>query len=173
MRFAGGKWQAMKMVLRLSIAKPCEPLHCVPRPSPTQTTSPTSADLNINADICRPYFSTSPSFYLQMVGTARVMNDCRQVGSIYTNPIVLVAVGDSSTISLNHPPGGNLSRYRPGREGSIHQTGQSSRSQLSKQDNPYQTIGPPLNTIMFPPTQLISLDPAWVGSYSVCKSLRK
>lgn len=117
-----------------------------------------------------------------------MINDCGQVGSIYTNTIVSVAAGDLSTISLNLPPGATF-----------HDTDRDQIEAFTKpvkvadldcpswgiknSPGPDRTVGPPFNPIILPPTQLITLDPAWlgctsypsiawVGSYGVCKSLR-
>lgn len=141
----------------------------------------------MKADICRPYSSTSPSFYLQIIGTARVINDCGRVGAVYTNPIVPVAAGDLSTISLNLPLGATF-----------HDTDRGDMEAFTKpvkvadldcpswginnSPGPYRTVGPPFNPIILPPIQLISIDfdwiacaysdVAWVGSNGICKSLR-
>ena len=41
--------------------------------------------------------STSPSFYLEVVGTAAVTDLCGPVGSTYTNPIIAIPPGQLST----------------------------------------------------------------------------
>lgn len=136
--------------------------------------------------------STSPSLYLQIVGTARVINDCGQVGSIYTDAIVAVPDGDLSTISLDLSIGAS---FEDANRGNIR--AHTKRLKVADlacptwglEDSPhrdlyeYTTVGYPFNPIIVPPSQLISLDSAWlqctsypqiawVGHGGICTSLR-
>lgn len=136
--------------------------------------------------------STSPSLYLQIVGTARVINDCGQVGSIYTDAIVAVPDGDLSTISLDLSIGASFDDANRD-----HIQAHTKRLQVADlacptwglEDSPrkdlyeYTTVGYPFNPIIVPPSQLISLDSAWlqctsypriawVGQGGICTSLR-
>ena len=108
-----------------------------------------------------------------------MINDCGQVGSIYTNAIVSVAAGDLSTISLNLPLGATFhDTDRDEIEAFTKPVKEADRDcprwGIKNSSGLYRTVGPPFNPIILPPTQLITLDPyiAWVGSDGVCKSLR-
>ncbi|MCJ1426494.1 hypothetical protein MMC29_004397 [Sticta canariensis] len=139
------------------------------------------------------YTFTSPSLYLQIVGTARVINDCGQVGSVYTDAIVAVPDGDLSTISLDLSIGASFqdaNRINIPAHTKPLRVADLACPTWGLEDSPhrndlygYTTVGYPFNPIIVPPSQLISLDSAWlqctsyprvawVGAGGICKSLR-
>ena len=113
--------------------------------------------------------STSPSFYLHIVGPASVSDSCGTVGSVYTDPIVAVPLGNLSTVSLQLPPGVNFVNNGKNRAGVNSWTeavrtedllcptwGLANRSEVDR-----VTVGPLFNPIIHPPPELVSFDPAW------------
>lgn len=116
--------------------------------------------------------STSPSFYLEMVGTASVRDSCGQVGSIYTNAIVAVPSDGLSTISLDLPIGASFINRNYGRETIASYTKQVRLKDLAcptwglmNADNltsqQFATVGSPFFPIIHPPSELNSFDHAW------------
>ncbi|MCJ1261022.1 hypothetical protein MMC22_000886, partial [Lobaria immixta] len=139
------------------------------------------------------YTFTSPSLYLQIVGTARVKNDCGPVGSVYTDAIVAVPDGDLSTISLEVSIGASFNNWDRGNipaHTNALKVADLACPTWGLKDSPhgddygYTTVGYPFNPIIVPPLQLISLDSswlkctsypnvAWIGDYDgICRSLR-
>ena len=116
------------------------------------------------------YVSTSPSFYLQMVGTASMQDSCGQVGSVYTNAIVPVPRDGLSTISLNLSIGETFMNRDYWRENIASYTKQVKLEDLAcptwglmnaGTGNDYATVGDPFFPIIHPPSELLSFDPAW------------
>lgn len=114
--------------------------------------------------------STSPSFYLQMVGTASMQDSCGQVGSVYTNAIVPVPRDGLSTISLNLSIGETFMNRDYWRANIASYTKQVRLEDLAcptwglmnaETDGNYVTVGSPFFPIIHPPSELLSFDPAW------------
>lgn len=134
--------------------------------------------------------STSPSLYLQIVGTARVENDCGLVGSIYTDAIVAVPDGDLSTVSLELSIGASFDYENRGfitaHTNALKVADLACPTWGLKDGDHYgsRTVGYPFNPIIVPPSQLISLDSSWLkctsypdvawigGLDGICRSLR-
>ncbi|MCJ1292886.1 hypothetical protein MMC34_004439 [Xylographa carneopallida] len=109
-------------------------------------------------------FRTSPTLYLQIIGTARVTDFCGPLGSVYTNTIIPVAT--LSTLSYDVPIGGAI----------VNPTAAITKP-LNTADLACPTwgieppnggllgsiVGPPFLPIIAPPPELLSLDPAWVS----------
>lgn len=121
-------------------------------------------------------FSTSPSVYLEIVGTAAVADSCAPLGAVHTNSIVAVPPGGLMTYSpLVHltvgeevlDPNGVIGEPFIGYQKSLN---------LAELDCPtfglgrttgangrvYQTFGPPYLPAIIPPREILSLDPAWL-----------
>ena len=140
-----------------------------------------------------PRVSTSPSLYLQIVGTARVTNDCGVVGSVYTDAIVAVPDGELSTVSLDIPIGASFDNWarpdvksytKPLKVADLACPTWGLKDSHDKDPYRYTTVGAPFNPIIVPPSQLISLDSEWLqctsypgvvwvgGDKGICQSLR-
>ena len=129
------------------------------------------------------YYSTSPSIYLQLVGTATVVNQCTTVGPVLTNPIVSLAPGGLSTwqpagqivnevaqvgMIWNDPKGGNLQEMidigvgvAPIDVKDLACPTWGLGYSTSDDGTVITTIGPPYLPIIIPPMSVFSLDPTW------------
>ncbi|MCJ1386280.1 hypothetical protein MMC17_009406 [Xylographa soralifera] len=118
----------------------------------------------IGTAIISGYTLTSPTLYLQVIGTARVTDFCGQVGSVHSNTIIPVAA--LSTLSYDVPLGGSIDNVQA-----------AITKPLNTADLAYPTwgieppnggligsiVGPPFLPIIAPPPELLSLDPAWAS----------
>lgn len=117
----------------------------------------------------------------QVIGTLSVIDSCSSIGKAYTNPIIPVAPGKLSTISLDIPLGftfndrafyrTNVSSYTKAvrTEDLLCPTwglGNVNASEYFKQS----TVGPPYNPIIDPPAELLTFDPG--KSYCTIDSVR-
>lgn len=118
--------------------------------------------------------STSPSAYLEIVGTAAVRDQCDTVGAVLTNPIIALPPGQISTYSPQFPftigetyydPNGVIGGQFLGHVNSLRTAdlacptfglGLSTSGGVT-----YTTYGPPFLPIIVPPPQLLDLDPEW------------
>ena len=132
------------------------------------------------------YCSTSPSIYLQLVGTATVVNQCTTVGPLLTNPIVSLAPGGLSTWQpgsqyegnsdvpvddgeiWNDPKGGNLQEVidigvgiAPIDVKDLACPTWGLGYSTSDDGTVITTIGPPYLPVIIPPMSVFSLDPIW------------
>ena len=124
------------------------------------------------------FLSTSPSFYLSLVGTASVQDSCGQVSSVYTNTVIPVPIGGLSTISLDVPIGAsfvNRAEYRGVNHDSNWTDFLSYTKQVRVEDlacltwslmkledkNGYATVGLPFFPIIHPPSEISTIDCAW------------
>ena len=118
-------------------------------------------------------FSTSPSIYLQVLGTASMIDSCGPVGASYTSPIIAIPSGGLYTISLDVPIGGTF-YYDPkyGMEGSTKQVEVTDLAcptwrigTATVADMTYygygRVVGPPFFPLVSPPPELLSFDPSW------------
>ena len=140
--------------------------------------------VSLYADV---YCSTSPSIYLQLVGTATVVDQCTTVGPMLTNPIISLAPGGLSTwqpvghggngdlpITVgeiwNDPKGGNLQEFIDMRVGIAPMDVRDLACptwglgySTSDDGTVITTIGPPYLPIIIPPMGVFSLDPKWAS----------
>lgn len=112
--------------------------------------------------------STSPSLYLEIVGTAKVTDFCGQVGSIYTN--ITFPVSALSTISYNVPIGSPIASDSIDPEGGITKVLNTADLACPTWgiETPNggllgYTVGPPFLPIIVPPPELLSFDPSWAS----------
>lgn len=120
-------------------------------------------------------FSTSPSVYLEIVGTAAVADSCAPLGAVLTNPIVAVPPGELMTYSPQFPftvgqkyfdPNGVLGNQflgfkKPLNIAELECPTFGVGPATSADGRVYQTYGPPYLPIIIPPRQILTLDPAW------------
>ncbi len=131
--------------------------------------------------------STSPSLYLQVLGTAAASDMCTSVGPVLTGPIITLAPGELSTWATLTTPQEMFkdytSQYGPGATW-VMTTGMDfeflgtmepldvkdlacptwglGRS-TSANGTVVTTIGPPFLPLIIPPYQALSLDPTWAS----------
>ncbi|MCJ1463653.1 hypothetical protein MMC07_002261 [Pseudocyphellaria aurata] len=120
-------------------------------------------------------YSTSPSVYLEIVGTAAVSDSCAPVGAVLTNPIVAVPPGVLMTYSPQFPftvgqeytdPNGVIGGQFLGFKKSLNIAELECPTfgvgpATSANGRVYRTYGHPYLPIIIPPQQILSLDPAW------------
>ena len=129
-------------------------------------------------------FSTSPSVYLQILGTAVASDECTVVGPTLTSPILSFPPGALST--WKPPPASDFGYTESFAVGDIWQDpnwalagGGYSFSPLTIKDlacptwglgrstsadgSVITTIGPPWLPLIAPPMELLSLDPTWAS----------
>ena len=112
---------------------------------------------------------TSPSIYLQMIGTAQVWDKCGAVGPVRTNEIVPVRSEDLSSASFELPIGVSTFDLLGLPFAPIEHQKQVKVADLMcptwgvNGGNGYgmYTVGPPFLPIIYPPPNLLYLDPAW------------
>ena len=130
------------------------------------------------------YYSTSPSIYLQLVGTATVVDQCTTVGPMLTNPIIGIAPGGLSTWQpfsqnggndgfgagdiWNNPKGGNLQETPDFGAGiapidvrDLAYPTWGLGTSTSDDGTIITTIGPPYLPVVILPMSVFSLDPTW------------
>ncbi len=127
--------------------------------------------------------STSPSLYLEIVGTAAISDQCGTFGNVLTNPFVTLAPGQLSTYSIQSELEKSGQCYVD-IQGLFGYGFQGFAKPLNVADlacptfglgpgtdsdgQPCRTIGPPYLPLIIPPSQVLSLDPGWLQS---CKGL--
>ena len=129
-------------------------------------------------------FSTSPSIYLEVVGTVSVYDRCAQIGPNRTSFIVPISSGGLSTISYDFPVGSTF--YDPnngkidGAAGSVQAidvanfacptwgigpvtkpSSYMSNGIVHFTTETYRTVGYPFNPLIVPPKELQYFDSAW------------
>lgn len=119
------------------------------------------------------YISTSPSFYLEMVGTASMQDSCGRVGSVYTNAIVPVPSDGLSTISLNLSIGASFMNREYWRKEVSPIASYTKQVRLEDLACPtwglmnaeingsMVTVGSPFFPIIHPPSEVTAFDHAW------------
>ena len=135
--------------------------------------------------------STSPSLYLQVLGTAAASDQCTTIGPVLTDPIITLAPGDLSTwgtIPVSDPADpctlgqtwgvdcgpDMMALYAYGTFAPLNvrdlacPTWGLGRS-TSGDGTVVTTIGPPFLPVIVPPKQALSLDPVWE---SMCAGIR-
>ena len=119
--------------------------------------------------------STSPSVYLEIVGTAAVADSCAPVGAVLTNPIIALPPGELMTYSNLFPftvgeeyqdPNGILGNQFLGHKKPLNIAELECPTfgvglATSADGRVYRTYGPPYLPIIIPPRQIFSLDPMW------------
>ena len=119
--------------------------------------------------------STSPSFYLEVVGTAAVTDLCGPVGSIYTNPIIAIPPGQLSTYEnpVYYPigseyrdingvfGGGFLGTVKPLHVANLACPTWGLGRSTNKDGIVHTTVGSPWLPLIVPPRQVLALDPDW------------
>ena len=118
--------------------------------------------------------STSPSIYLEIVGTAAINDQCGPLGVTLTNPWVAIPSGQLSTYSEDLQPLGSCYDDIQGFGWMFEGTTKSLNvadlecptfglGPGTKTDGkPCRTIGPPYLPLIVPPPQVLSLDPGWL-----------
>ena len=129
-----------------------------------------SLDFSTYAD-----FSTSPSVYVAVVGTAAVEDQCGPLGSTLTNPIVALNPGELSTYEdtfrtaigekwydANGVIGGQfLGTAKRWNVADLTSPTWGVGIRTSDNGDVYYTVGPPFLPLIIPPPQFLSLDPEW------------
>lgn len=120
-------------------------------------------------------FSTSPSVYLEIVGTAAVADSCAPVGAVFTNPIIALPPGELMTYSPQFPFTVGEKYFDPNGVFGNQFLGFKKPLNIAELECPtfgvglatsadgrvYRTYGPPYLPIVIPPRQIFSLDPTW------------
>ncbi|KAK0515420.1 hypothetical protein JMJ35_001454 [Cladonia borealis] len=121
---------------------------------------------------------TSPSLYLQVVGTASVHDECTTVGPVLTSPIITLAPGELSTWA---PFSEDMSWFSSGHalaeidDEMVREFGAAKPLLIkdlacptwglgmstSADGTSFAAVGPPFLPVIIPPTQAFTLDPAW------------
>ena len=128
-------------------------------------------------------YSTSPSLYIQLMGTAAVHDRCTTVGPNLTNPIITLAPGELST--WKPPVSNDFAEYDNFTAGEVWNDPIAIPSyddtegiapldvkdlacptwglgkSTSADGTVVLTIGPPWLPLIIPPIQIFSLDPIW------------
>ncbi|KAM0798562.1 hypothetical protein BDR22DRAFT_974426 [Usnea florida] len=117
---------------------------------------------------------TSPSLYLEIVGTAAISDQCGPVGATLTNPWVAVPSGQLATYSEGLQSLGqcydDIQGFGWGFEGTTKTLNVADLEcptfglgpGTSSNGKPCRTIGPPYLPLIVPPSQVLSLDPGWL-----------
>lgn len=109
---------------------------------------------------------------MQIIGTAKVSDDCGRIGPIRTNAIIPVRSEDLSSVSFELPIGSSTFDFGfPVAEGVEHRKPVKVADLMCPtwgvngnwrtNTNYMYTVGPPFNPIIYPPPDLLYLDPAW------------
>ena len=124
--------------------------------------------------------STSPSVYLQVVGTAAMKDECGSLGPELSNPIITL---QPNVLSTYVPPYYSIgSTYTDPNLNDQYFAGHAEPLTIadlqcptfglgiktSDDGNLYTTVGPPWLPIIIPPPEVFTLDPTWE---SVCTDL--
>ena len=127
-------------------------------------------------------FSTSPSVYLEVVGTAAIKDECGSFGPTLTNPIITLppnvlstyippdySIGSTYTDPNVHDgPDGFVGRAEPLKIADLQCPSFGLGVGTSVDGSVYTTVGPPWLPIIIPPPQVFTLDPVWE---SICTDL--
>lgn len=117
---------------------------------------------------------TSPSLYLEIVGTAAISDQCGPVGATLTNPWVALPSGQLATYSEGLQSLGqcydDIQGFGWGFEGTTKSLNVADLEcptfglgpGTSSNGEPCRTIGPPYLPLIVPPSQVLSLDPGWL-----------
>ena len=126
--------------------------------------------------------STSPSVYLQVVGTAAIKDECGSFGPRLTNPIITLppdvlstyvppyySVGSTYTDpNVQNGPRGFVGRKERLKIADLQCPTFGLGLETSADGSVYTTVGPPWLPIIIPPPEVFTLDPMWE---SVCTDL--
>ena len=126
--------------------------------------------------------STSPSIYLEVVGTAAVKDECGSLGPTLTNPIITLppnvlstyippdyAIGSTYTDPNVHDgPDGFVGRAEPLKIADLQCPTFGLGVGTSADGSVYTTVGPPWLPIIIPPPEVFTLHPVWE---SICTDL--
>lgn len=117
---------------------------------------------------------TSPTAYLEILGTAAARDSCGPLGSTYTNPIIAIGTEGFSSLSWDVPLGGTfIPKSFPG-DTTIH-TKPVNTADLAcptwgigtgfhtAERGQFLVVEPPFNPIILAPKELLSYDPAWAN----------
>ncbi|MCJ1265544.1 hypothetical protein MMC22_005424 [Lobaria immixta] len=125
-------------------------------------------DDGVGIAVISGYTFTSPSLYLEVIGTAKVTDFCGQIGSVYTN--ITFPVSALSTISYNVPIGSPIVSDRIDPSGGITKILNTADLACPTWgiETPNggllgYTVGPPFLPIIVPPPELLSFDPSWAS----------
>ena len=119
--------------------------------------------------------STSPSYYIEVVGTAAVTDLCGPVGATYTNPIIAVPPDQLSTYEnpVYYPVGseyrdingvfggGFLGAVKPLHVADLACPTWGLGRSTNKDGTVHTTVGPPWLPLIVPPREILALDPDW------------
>lgn len=119
--------------------------------------------------------STSPSLYLEVVGTAAVSDQCGGVGGTLTNPYIAIPPGSLSTMSLpsylysiggdyvdpSRNLGVNMGIFKPLNVADLECPTFGLGLATGTDGTVRTTVGPPYLPIIIPPPQALTLDPDW------------
>ena len=120
-------------------------------------------------------FSTSPSLYLEVVGTAAVSDQCGGIGGTLTNPYIAIPPGGLTTMSLpkylysvggeyvdpSRNLGVNLGIFKALNVADLECPTFGLGLATGTDGTVRTTVGPPYLPIIIPPSQALSLDPDW------------
>ena len=129
-------------------------------------------------------YSTSPSIYLQLMGTATVQDQCTTVGPKLINPIITLAPGELSTwvpvddgpftvgqiwddpSQVPDPNAALAPRagIAPLKVKDLACPTWGLGTSIATNGTAYTTIGPPWLPLIVPPTNIFSLDPIWAAT---------
>ncbi|MCJ1478389.1 hypothetical protein MMC13_007069 [Lambiella insularis] len=183
-------WGVLNAQIRLAYFPEASGRNCSSKPLPGAVTS--SASLPVSSGIARRQASngstvvidgftfTSPSLYVEVVGTASVHDSCGPLGPVLTSATVAVPSGGLSTVSYDIPSGnfwnGDPSQYpaftkqlnvedlacptwglsNPITDPAILQSISAYQPGLI-----YRSVGPPYNPLVVPPKELLAAAPEW------------
>ena len=126
--------------------------------------------------------STSPSVYLEVVGTAAIKDECGSFGPTLTNPIITLppnvlstyippdySIGSTYTDPNVHDgPDAFVGRAEPLKIADLQCPTFGLGVGTSADGTVYTTVGPPWLPIIIPPPEIFTLDPVWE---SICTDL--
>lgn len=126
--------------------------------------------------------STSPSVYLEVVGTAAIKDECGSFGPMLTNPIITLPPNVLSTYvppsyslgstytdpNVQNGPEGFVGRAEPLKIADLQCPTFGLGVGTSADGSVHTTVGPPWLPIIIPPPQVFTLDPTWE---SICTDL--
>ncbi|MCJ1435077.1 hypothetical protein MMC27_004447 [Xylographa pallens] len=135
-----------------------------PSPESIQERAHSLVGSGISTTTISGYTLTSPTLYLQIIGTARVTDFCGQVGSVHTDTIIPVEA--LSTLSYDVPVGGAIIDVQAAITKPLNTADLACPTWGIEPPNGGligSIVGPPFLPIIAPPPELLSLDPAWVS----------
>ncbi len=127
-------------------------------------------------------YSTSPSVYLQVVGSAAIRDECGSFGPILTNPIITLApnvlstyvppsysIGSTYTdLNAQNGPDGFVGHAEPLNIADLQCPTFGLGIETGADGTVHTTVGPPWLPIIIPPREVFTLDPMWE---SICTDL--